>query len=1090
MAMPPNTPDLDALLAHSGWVQALARSLVADSSTADDVEQQAWLTALERPPSHDRNLRSWWAAVVRSAAGKGWREQNRRRQIEAELARSQQSSDSDSPQLVAERFETFRYLATAVTQLPEPFGSAIYLRFFEQLPVAEVARRQNVPVNTAQSRINRGLVKLRAALQQSIGTQWRNRCMAFALPMSVGPGLALSPSTLVPLLWKSPLGIACTLSALLFLTIWATRAPAETEVLGLAIAEVDAGAVVEQEKIQEPAVAVTSQQGHARIPIPSANAGSRSDAKGSWVTVRNGSGGPPMPGAEVIALDLGKIPVPESEFAELKNVGAESMIRVLGDSFITDSNGQVRIPVPSGALVLVGTTREHFQLLSGRAINESAAKAEDITLTLDRVATLPVRVVDRAGKPVAGAWVSLRLYDQDFYDGMVGAETDSNGIAKIKILAGLVMDPDRKDYYVGLNILSAEPIMADFDLYKLPKKPVVLVMPETGQVEVRVKRSKDEAKSKTYMVGLGAMQPGRDGQPGPQPYTEGMMRQAVDGRAFFPYVALNLDLVCRVISTDYAQSNRVDQPGPKTAGEKVVLSLAPEVKENFVTGRVLNTEGMVAKNLALEVEIRTRAMDGDFTRRQRIQTNAEGHFRVQVDPDYQEGNARTLTVVMRKTKRKPRRIAEMDLSRSLPAGETDLGDFVVDTPPILVQGQVLSYAGEPVPGAQVELEVEDRAGYFIYDASAQGGKGASVFMDPAEQDSIRWKSRKDLSVNADDEGRFTIYARADDCRYRVQARHREHLPAAKEFIPGEKNYTIHLGESITIAGRILLDPRIPIYGIHVSLLSPRASSPGELFGSSIFANSRGYYEFPGQVTGTYGLRVKSVWLDEEFYFLEPTEINPTDGTFTFPDIDLRGRLSEIQVIVVDEKDKVLVEGKIDRSGQSWPKPFQFQPLLLVSLASTFDFNVYAEGRRSASLRGVSDNQKVVLRQGIPVKIVLDNMRELPADWDMRVVVYEVQEDGVLSERSPANLSLNTLGSGNTLFAWPGNFRLELEIYHARNNSSVHRWMPLPGDQDTPDFVILDHNEGQEIHLSLNSAKLTEALQNARNSELEFDRAKQ
>jgi RNA polymerase sigma factor (sigma-70 family) len=1089
MAMPPNTPDLDALLAHSGWVHALARSLVADSSTADDVEQQAWLTALERPPSHDRNLRSWWAAVVRSAAGKGWREQNRRRQIEAELARSQQSSDSDSPQLVAERFETFRHLATAVTQLPEPFGSAIYLRFFEQLPVAEVARRQNVPVNTAQSRINRGLVKLRAALQQSIGTQWRNRCLAFALPMSAGPGLALSPSTLVPLLWKTPLGIACTLSASLFLTIWATRAPAETEVeaLGPAIAAVDAEDVGEQEEDQEPAVAVTSQQGHTRIPIPSANVGNRPEAKGSWVTVLNGSGGAPMHGVQVIALDLGKIPVPESEFAELKNVGAESMIRVLGDSFITDSNGQVRIPIPSGPLVLVGTTREHFQLLSGRAINESAAKAEGITLTLDRVATLPVKVVDRAGKPVAGAWVSLRLYDRVFYDGMVGAETDSEGIAKIKILAGLVMDPDRKDYYVGLNILSAEPIMADFDLYKLPKKPVVLVMPETGQVEVLVKRSKDGAKSKTYMVGLGAMQPGQDGQPGPQPYTEGMMRQAVGGRAFFPYVALNLDLVCRVISTDYAQSNRVDQPGPKNAGEKVVLSLAPEVKEIFVTGRVLNTEGMVAKNLALEVEIRTRTIDGDFTRRQRIPTNAEGKFRAQINPGYQEGDARTFTVVMRKTKRKPRRIAEMDLSRSLPAGETDLGDFVVDTPPLLVQGQVLSYAGDPVPGAQVELEVEDRAGYFIYDESAQGGKGASVFIDPAEQDSIRWESRKDLSVKADHEGRFTIYARADDCRYRVQARHREHLPAAKEFIPGEKNYTIHLGESITIAGRILLDPGIPIYGIHVSLLSPRASSPGEYFGSSIFANSRGYYQFPGQVAGTYGLRIKSVWLDEEFYFLEPTEINTTGGTFTFPDIDLRGRLSEIQVIVVDEKDKVLVEGKIDRPGQSWPNQFQFQPLLLVSLASTFDFNVYAEGRRSASLRGVSDNQKVVLRQGIPVKIVIDNMRELPTDWDMGVTVYEVQEDGTLSERSPANLSLNTLGSGNTLFAWPGNFRLELQIYHARNNSSVHRWMPLTGDQDTPDFMILDHNEGQEIHLSLNSARLTEALQSARDYELESDK---
>ncbi|MCP4092755.1 MAG: hypothetical protein GY747_04830 [Planctomycetes bacterium] len=65
MNTPPSTPDSDALLAHSGWVRALARNLVVDPSAADDVEQQAWLTAMERPPTHGGNLRSWWGSWCR-----------------------------------------------------------------------------------------------------------------------------------------------------------------------------------------------------------------------------------------------------------------------------------------------------------------------------------------------------------------------------------------------------------------------------------------------------------------------------------------------------------------------------------------------------------------------------------------------------------------------------------------------------------------------------------------------------------------------------------------------------------------------------------------------------------------------------------------------------------------------------------------------------------------------------------------------------------------------------------------------------------------------------------------------------------------
>ena len=57
------------LLAHAAWVRRLARVLVRDRATADDVEQQAWAAALERPPPRrEGDLRHWWSSVVRNVA--------------------------------------------------------------------------------------------------------------------------------------------------------------------------------------------------------------------------------------------------------------------------------------------------------------------------------------------------------------------------------------------------------------------------------------------------------------------------------------------------------------------------------------------------------------------------------------------------------------------------------------------------------------------------------------------------------------------------------------------------------------------------------------------------------------------------------------------------------------------------------------------------------------------------------------------------------------------------------------------------------------------------------------------------------------
>lgn len=53
----PSHPEL--LLAHVDFVRSLARALVLDPHTGDDVAQDAWLKALQHPPPHTRALRAW-----------------------------------------------------------------------------------------------------------------------------------------------------------------------------------------------------------------------------------------------------------------------------------------------------------------------------------------------------------------------------------------------------------------------------------------------------------------------------------------------------------------------------------------------------------------------------------------------------------------------------------------------------------------------------------------------------------------------------------------------------------------------------------------------------------------------------------------------------------------------------------------------------------------------------------------------------------------------------------------------------------------------------------------------------------------------
>ncbi len=161
----PMPPDVDRLLANAGWVKALAFRLVSDEAAADDLAQETWLRALERPPRDAatvRSLRAWLARVVARFA------LQRRRHDAAAERREHAAAVSEAQPDVADvvaHAELHRRIVDSVLALDEPYRATLLLRFFEDETPARIATRMGVPSKTVHTRLRRGLERLRARFE-------------------------------------------------------------------------------------------------------------------------------------------------------------------------------------------------------------------------------------------------------------------------------------------------------------------------------------------------------------------------------------------------------------------------------------------------------------------------------------------------------------------------------------------------------------------------------------------------------------------------------------------------------------------------------------------------------------------------------------------------------------------------------------------------------------------------------------------------------------------------------------------------------------------------------------------------------------
>ncbi|MCK6444854.1 MAG: sigma-70 family RNA polymerase sigma factor [Planctomycetes bacterium] len=178
--MTPPTSEPDLLLADLAWTRRLARTLVRDAATADDVAQEAWLAARQGA----RGGRAWLAGVVRNLVRQARRADVRRAARELDAAAPEAREGAD--ELVA-RAELQQRLVAAVLALDEPYRSTVLRRHFGGESVRAIAAAEGVVAATVESRLTRAHAQLRARLERELGGTAPASILWLAVDVSAWP---------------------------------------------------------------------------------------------------------------------------------------------------------------------------------------------------------------------------------------------------------------------------------------------------------------------------------------------------------------------------------------------------------------------------------------------------------------------------------------------------------------------------------------------------------------------------------------------------------------------------------------------------------------------------------------------------------------------------------------------------------------------------------------------------------------------------------------------------------------------------------------------------------------------------------------
>jgi RNA polymerase sigma-70 factor (ECF subfamily) len=637
--------DPQALAAHAGFVRRLALDIVRDEQTADDVVQETFLAALRSPPRDGSRPRAWLARVAKNIAISFRRRDTRRTRRETLAPR--RAPEPSAAELVS-RLEIQRRVVDAVLALEEPFRYAVLLRYFEGLPLREVARRTATPAETVRVRLRRARERLRRTLDDREGG--RGASLLLLLPlMPRGRGLALLG---VIAMGKKSIAVA----ALLLLAALASLTYLRRSHTERARPAEAANAPAAATSAPEAASAGVQASDPLPPPVDLATVDRERDLHGIVVREHDGS---PVAGArlQAVVYPWRRTPVLNREgFFEV----------VTGPSARSAEDGTFKLPLRAGELVALRVTAE------GLAPLELSMRqaGERVRVQMAPGVALTVVARDSGGRPAAGT--RLRLF-----------RADSRGDAAFDVRG--TTDEEGRHRFTGLPAGASAYLDAEHDSWGHPNwQPITLsalreqtcelIMPEGRTLSGRIVDAVTRAPVAGAHVGMNwVMEPGARTDATGCYVLRGWTGKGVTD--------------IHVLADGYGRAQRV-------VGADVTIDFELFPADSAV-GRILGADGRAVRGACLTAIASSRVGNEQQICSRSARSGADGRF---VLDGLRRDLAHTLVVM---AAGHGRYLLDFGAHPDGP-GAIDLGDVVLPSP-VTIRGHVVDAKGVPQARVPVTL---------------------------------------------------------------------------------------------------------------------------------------------------------------------------------------------------------------------------------------------------------------------------------------------------------------------------------------------------------------------------------------------------
>jgi hypothetical protein len=622
-----------------------------------------------------------------------------------------------------------------------------------------------------------------------------------------------------------------------------------------------------------------------------------------------------------------------------------------------------------------------------------------------------VRVVDDRDEPCAGVPLGLALLDAANADAAMSisafplAISDAQGLATIPHLQGMcaaggsaggaddrriydlerrgsrrkaaIAAPPKPVWHVRALVLGSRENGVAFDPTAPPSAPLALRLPPCGTLRVRA-----ESGGKPAVGFRGVYARRLTGANEQASALDGGYRHAyadADGWARFPWVALGLrfELYSATSGGVHGQHD-----GPTARNQEVDVVLQPAADAALLAGRLLYPDRSPARGLRIVL----RANGENLWLHEQSKTDADGRFVVNLGSLGDDRAAKSMwieTVV----KDAPAQRAEL-AGRTLPTGREDLGDIVLDDPPLLVAGR-FTVAGTGAPFAEdVSLEVERQ-----------------LPPEPGEHEA-QWEWLDGQSAHKGKDGRFVVRGAAAAGNYRLQVGSDKALPTAPiAFRVGAADLVVELQLGNRLAASALLPPKTPELQVRFKLLPSRPQAltrPDDdddddarrvQLEADIELNAKGRADarWNALPADTYTLRVE-LWTTGSELLTIPDVVVPPPATPDprLVDIDLRARLRLVEVAVVGADGKALPRsnGAVFAQGTN-VEPWRGVAIRedvadLVLPPGPYDLLVCARGYRPLPVRGDGPRIEARVEAWPTVVVRLAGKPALPPTANLRL----------------------------------------------------------------------------------------------------------